>query len=493
MALTVLALGWLVTWALGMGLVAALPRKTESIANAGELTWTMGSGWFVGALLVTLWMRAISLAGIKFGVVAIGAPLIMLAALLLGIVWRRRKDHWAKLLRGARRSLGGADLAGWRRGAWLWLLAWVALRFTLLMGEIVWRPLYPWDAWTQWATKARVWYELKSMVPFATAPEWLQSNGSAYFDAAPHYPATVSLWQVWSCLLLGRWDDSLMNLPWWCTGVALSLAVFGFLRRIDIEPPGALVATALVTAAPILNVHIALAGYADLPMAAYMTLSALAGYLWIQSRSPRDLVPALLFAAALPLIKNPGRIWLALLLPGIVVAIAPRRGLWIVAGAFATAAGVFLVLAQTNPVILGYHLHLAFDLPWRGLLDAYFNYANWHLLWYAVVAAAILGRRVLFAPAVAPLTVVIGGGLLFLLFGFAFTNARLWVDDQSTVNRATLHLAPLLFIWVVVVFRAWADEMRDDEAMIAARRRQAAGIGDKEAAPAESARTVADV
>ena len=31
-------------------------------------------------------------------------------------------------------------------------------------------------------------------------------------------------WQVWSSLALGRWDDALMNLPWWLTGVALAVA-----------------------------------------------------------------------------------------------------------------------------------------------------------------------------------------------------------------------------------------------------------------------------
>jgi hypothetical protein len=30
------------------------------------------------------------------------------------------------------------------------------------------------------------------------------------------------------------------------------------------------------------------------------------------------------------------------------------------------------------------------------------------------------------------------------------------VEDQSTVNRATLHLAPLIAIWMVLAFRAWA-------------------------------------
>ena len=44
---------------------------------------------------------------------------------------------------------------------------------------------------------------------------------------------------------------------------------------------------------------------------------------------------------------------------------------------------------------------------------------------------------------------------MFLFFGFAFTNARVWVEDQSTVNRATLHLAPLLVVWMLLAFRAW--------------------------------------
>ena len=89
--------------------------------------------------------------------------------------------------------------------------AWLALRFVLLLVEATLRPLYPWDAWTQWATKARVWYALKSMAPFVGASEWLAApTGSLYFDAAPHYPATVPLTQVWSAIAprpLGRRAD----------------------------------------------------------------------------------------------------------------------------------------------------------------------------------------------------------------------------------------------------------------------------------------------
>ena len=95
-------------------------------------------------------------------------------------------------------------------------------------------------------------------------------------------------------------------------------------------------------------------------------------------------------------------------------------------------------------------------MPWGGLARAYFAFANWHLLFYAALAVAALGWRQLLSRELAPLTLVVAAGFAFLLFGFAFTNARVWVEDQSTVNRATLHLAPLIAVWMLMTFRAWA-------------------------------------
>ena len=53
---------------------------------------------------------------------------------------------------------------------------------------------------------------------------------------------------------------------------------------------------------------------------------------------------------------------------------------------------------------------------------------------------ALVGARSLLGPGHRAAYGDAGLGLLFLLFGFAFTNAAAWVEDQSTVNRATLHL-----------------------------------------------------
>ena len=323
--------------------------------------------------------------------------------------------------------------------------------------EVLRRPLYPWDAWTQWATKARVWYELKTIVPFVTASEWLAApSGTVYFDAAPHYPATVPLTQVWSATLLGRWDDALINLPWWLTAVAFGLALYGFLRQQQMSPLVALLGTWLALSLPILDAHVALAGYADLAMSTYLTLTALAALRYVRTRDPADLVLALVLGSACILIKNPGKLWVLMMIPGIVAALLPRYGLRVAAACFGVAAIAALVLTRSGLMVLGYNLHLDYDMPWNGLSQAYFEFANWHLLFYGAVAVAMLAWRHLLSPALAPLTIIIAAGIAFLMFGFAFTNARIWVEDQSTVNRATLHLAPLIVVWMLMAFHAWS-------------------------------------
>ena len=411
-----------------------------------------GCGWFVGAFLLTLWMRVIAQLQIPFGIASIGLPLATATGLL---AWRAKTSHGLRW-QGVVASLAGRRLERWQRALWLLLLGWLAIRFALLLGETVWRPLYPWDAWTQWGTKARVWFELRTMAPFVTTSEWLMAaEPNVYFDAAPHYPATVPLLQVWSATLLGTWDDALVNLPWWLTGVAFAFAIYGYLAREGFEPPMALVGTWLVVSLPIFEVHIALAGYADLAMSTYLTLAALWSLQSVRTQRWGDVAVAVLLAAACMLIKNPGKIWIAALVPGIAAAMLPLQRIRIAIALFAVTICTMVVLAYAEPKILGYRLHLDFDMPWRALFEAYFAFGNWHLLWFGALAVAVLARRHLLSRGLVPYTLIVGAGLMFLLFGFAFTNVREWVEDQSTVNRAALHLAPLVIVWMLQAFRAW--------------------------------------
>ena len=455
-----LLFGLLLTWAFGIACLAALPHAAGRTAAPGGPAWMIGAGGLAGVFLATLWLRALSFAGIAFSVWSIALPLLA-ATLALGLWAASRQPYRLRdAFRDARHTVWGAlsgrSLDSTARILWCLLLAWLAVRFALLFAEVATRPLYPWDSWTQWATKARVWYEQGRIVPFVRVDEWFAAGGTSYIDAGPHYPGTVGLIQVLACTFLGRWDDTLMNLSFWMLAVAFAIAVYGALRAMDFDALWALAGTWLVSSLPLVNAHVALAGYADLPLAMYFCLAILAFMRWLKSREPADGALALLLLAACPLLKIPGRIWAFLAVPALLVGLLPRRGPHIVGAGYLIAALGLLLLAQTDPLLMGYRLHLDFAPDWEALANSFLLYDNWHLLWYGAVAVALLGRKHLLAPGVAPLTAVVAGGVMFLAFVLMFTNAREWVSDQTTVNRASLHLAPLIVIWMLMVFRAWA-------------------------------------
>ena len=453
--------GLAVPWALGAGVLLVISGRR--LLEPGGVAWTLGCGWFVGSFLLTVWMRAVSYAGLKFGWLSVALPLVVLAGVLLMVAWRRD----ASVARAMRtsiaetwRSFRPRDRSPASERGWTWLglaiLAWLAVRFLLLLLELCWRPLYPWDAWAQWADKARVWFGLRSMAPFVGASEWLNAaTPSVYYDPAPHYPATIPLLQTWMATLLDRWDDALVNIPWWLTGIAVGLLVYGFLAQRRFSPLLALCGAWTVLSLPILDAHIALAGYADLAMGGFFAAAALTTLHWCEERDPSDGLLAAGLCIACATIKTPGIVWVATLLPALAVALIPKRGLTVVAALAAVLAFTVALLAHDGIRVLGYALQLSFAFPWRGLLNAYFAFDNWHLLWYGACAVVLLARRQLLAPALAAFTVLIGAGIAFLLFSFTFTSASAWVEDQTTVNRATLHLAPLLVIWMFLAYREW--------------------------------------
>jgi len=146
--------------------------------------------------------------------------------------------------------------------------------------------------------------------------------------------------------------------------------------------------------------------------------------------------------------------------PGVVLTTMPRHAPRIIAFGLFAALMTLAVLAQTSPVILGYRLHLDFAPAWQALADSLFLLGNWHLLWYVAIAVAIAAWRDVRSPALAPLAVVLAAGLVFLLVAFSFTNARNWVTEQTTVNRAVLHIAPLVLVFTLLAVHAWFARRR---------------------------------
>jgi hypothetical protein len=461
-----LASGWILVWLLGVALLLAFdwPRGSPE-GSPGRAALRLGSGFIVGALLLTLWMRVLSMLGLRFSWIAIGLPLALAAAGLLALAAKRGVLSYAAIV-APTASLWRPRLPRWQRLAWLLLLAWIMLRLALLSMEVAWQPLYPWDAWVQWATKARVWYELGRIVPFEQADAWLGGATGAYFDASPHVPATVPLLQVWSSVAFGRWDDSAMNWPWPLTLLAVMLAIYGMLRDQGVGQLGALTGAYLVASMPLVDVHVALAGYADLFMMAVYTLAALTFYRWTRVRDRCDAGLALAFAACCPLVKTVGAAWALTLLAGVAAVAMPSRGVKVVAITLAVVALGLLALGQPGVPFFGQRVLLSFQSSWSSLTQSELLFANWHLFWYAALALLLFGSRQLVRPPLAPLAMIAAAGIALLVVVLAYPGLVALAGDYTSVNRAILHLAPLLVCLGALLWRELTAEPTSQPAAV---------------------------
>ena len=434
--------GLFLPWLLGVVWLRARWLK------AAEINWPtlLGYGYLAGALATTFVMRLLDALGVRLGFVSIGLTLLLLIA---AGVWAGR----GTALRRPQIDWRGLD--GWHKAAFLALLAFIVIRLGGLGLEIVWRPLFPWDAWSQWATKARVWYELSELVPFVSTDVWSSGKlAGAYTDLAPSYPPAVPLLQVWMSYSLGRWDDALMNLPWLQCAIALGLAFYGQARRWGARPLFALMFTYFLLSLPVLDTHVALAGYADLFMGALYGLAAMAFFQWVRTRDVWQGVMALLFGLGCIFIKQPGIVWTLTFLPALLVVLAPRKGLVGIAVLAGAGAVTLLVLGEMGAFnLFGYSVLLRYGPAWEPLWQNLMVLDNWHLLWYLAAAALLLSMPRLLAPALRSMTVLVLGAFAFMAVVFFFTQASAWAEDFSTLNRAFLHMAPMLLFYLMVLFR----------------------------------------
>jgi hypothetical protein len=434
--------------ALAMSLSAAAGAAVLSplLWNGAATRWQtlIGYGFAGGLVLTTLIMRAGFAAklGLSFGVTAAG--LIVVAA--VGVFAYRLLRKWGVIPSIAESSRDAAQETGWRRLAWFAFVALTLVRVAALGLEAWWRPLFPWDAWDIWGPKTKIWFESRDL-----------NNFYGHFDNG--YPPAINLVQIWANLGLGAWDDAKMNVAWPLLLGALVLAAYGQARTIGASPLAAAIVSYLLASLPILDVHAALAGYADLPLAVTFGLAAIAFFVWVATHDRRQLALALLFAALTPLYKIPGAIWSLTMVPALLVALydrasgrkALRWGMAIVI--VGLLAGGYVYAKQRNFAMTLYQAHFSPN-PTSGIvLENYLVLDNYHLVWYLLAVALLLWWRAAIAKAMLPATVLIASGLVFLAVSFFFTNSVEWWGDYGTLNRATLHFVPALVFYLFLISR----------------------------------------
>lgn len=430
--------------------------------NNSHWTARVGYGYMLGVFILTSILQLWGEAGLPLNFFVINALMLSLTILPVG---------WAVYLRSNfRYEIGYSTFnATWQKVMWLLLLAVLAIRFGQILQEIILRPLYPWDAWMNWAPKAKTWFALEEIVPFVSPYLWATHEFSAnvYTLGNPdawRYPPLVPLLQMWTAIGMGHWVDNLVNIPWAMCLMALGFSFYGQGRMLGIKPHVVLLAVCLLFSLPFVATHAALAGYADIWLACYFGLAGMAFINWSQTGDYRQAILLIIFAIACTQTKIPGLAWAAIFIPASLFVFLPKRwgylliiavlgGWWIFQfGKMSINIGD-LILTPTYisiPSIGSYSIefhNVSKEFYINGLL-----WGSWNVFWWLliVVVPVFFVLTIRYENLLAPNALV--ALALFLIYViFFYTKHYLAAIDGTTINRAIFHIVPLLLYYVMYV------------------------------------------
>jgi hypothetical protein len=443
---------------------------------------SIGGGWIVGVLMAAWLARwtartdtAHAFAHAAPWLAAIGILAWMPTALRL---WRS----------GRSAASTGGNPRSTRIARWFWwlLLALIVSHLLLVGDEAALRPVFPWDAWSTWALKPKAWMLLGHADTYAPMLNWLSDpQAPLRTTAAWNYPELLAWVQIWFASGVGDWNEPLVDVVWCGALAAFALAAYGYWRGLGLSACLAMGLVYALVSLPLIDAHVALAGYADLWVAVTLGLATLAWSRWLIQREGRQWWLAVAVALCLPALKLEGAIWLLGFLAMLVLDLLPSRWRWWVVGGVVAAVLIGLVFGgfslpvpglgwvrvtwQSLTISSAATYHLTWHPVGGAMLASLFTLPNWHLLWYVFPVLVAARWRVLLRDRAARML----GGLVLLqlvfLFGLFFlTDAAAWAEDFTSTNRLILHIVPSVLVFAAVLLRgAPADRWRTDVGHVA--------------------------
>ena len=206
-----LALGLATLLGLGYVLAASLVPGLTRLERAA-------AGFGLGALVITLWMLALSSLGLHFSLPLVLLPLLVLAAGLQFFKTVREQRHPGADLPPPAPPVPPAPYGVWD---WVFIGLLIAL-FLFVIPRAVMYPVWAWDAISTWGFKAKVFYQ-RGIVDLGG------------FEAHNYYPDLVPLLCTYLYLWLGQVNDHLVKLVFPLWGGAFLALLFGMLRRLGLR------------------------------------------------------------------------------------------------------------------------------------------------------------------------------------------------------------------------------------------------------------------
>ncbi len=411
------------------------------------LLQTLTLNFFLGLVGQMVLLNLIQLTGWPVPVLVIQVVLMLFAAYFL--VWLLRE--WRQRTPAPTQS-----------GGWFWwvLLTAVALQWLLLWVLNAQLPLVAWDAWVGWAAKAKLWYEQGLELATVSFSDWIGLS-DARVNQIAHYPDGVSL-IYYAFALFAGWNESVLNALWPLLLANFTVYFYHSMRARLHHPLLPMGLCFVLLSIPFLQVHVVMAGYADLWMAMFLFLAIHSLQTFLQHRHWRTFLLALVFICALPMIKLEGWLWLCLLLfAWTLKTINPVNrlfywacvlfllGLWLFFGGleFDTAIGPFIL----RPDLISIPNVIEFRLYFTNAMDAFANSLwisqNWSLLWYSLLAYVVFNHIHRKYSEAMLYSLFLNWAFVFILILFFLTDAASWAQNYTTLNRFILHIVPVyLFI-----------------------------------------------
>jgi hypothetical protein len=432
--------------------------------------WLIGGyGYLIGILITTASIRVWHLLGLSldfWGIAGCVAAIGLLGAVLIAARSPVRATRQANALATPAKLLT------------LILAALILWRYALLAEEILLRPLFPWDAWMNWAPKSIVWFHDKELTPWVSRGEWLWAQpGSVVYTAgageAWKYPIIVPLLQLWTMLAMGTTEQTLAYLPWLFVAIAMGMMLYGHLRLAGASVLLSTAACYAILNLPFISVHVALAGYADIWLTAAFGGVIFAAQAWSETRSNSYAILSFLLILVCFQLKIPG-IVIALIGLTVLVSCLLRFSAQQVVAIIVAATGViayilFIGISVNIPGVGEFIINgNLIQLPYIGsyalqyhdinqsLLITLFAMMNWHFLSYLFVAVVLI--QILTGQMTTVPSVVLRGILLslgFILFVYYFSKRAEYALDYTQINRALIYLTPLVTYYVFIRIHEW--------------------------------------
>jgi hypothetical protein len=426
-----------------------------------------GHGYLLGVFLTTVLIRLWHFAGLPLHYWSIAA--VILALTLAGLAVIRLQAIPRRVVQAS------SKLEKWELAVIALLLGLILFRYGTIFQELLLRPLFPWDAWMNWAPKAIVWHYYQDFVPWVSPADWLQApaNALAYTEGASNAwrnPSTIPLVQLWGTMAIGSSDFTLIYLPWLLVAVALAMALYGHLRLTGTSVIMSTLACYLLLNLPFINVHVALAGYADIWVAAAFGCAVFALHEWGERRQWQYALLSVLLALMCTQLKIPGLILggiLGLVLLSSIISI--NRGTAIILVVIALACllylgtigldlripGVGRIAIAADGIVLPYigRYDLAYHPVHHAMIETTLLMINWNMLWYLFIflgLAMVITGRAFTAPSLVLRSLL--ATLFFILFVYYFTNRYQFAVDYTQVNRALVYSIPPLVFYVIYSF-----------------------------------------